>query len=88
MPKEATIPLVPLVQLPEDPQGALLALIDYIETLHTAISTVNASFFMETHVVPPKPLTNMIRLADGTNWNPGSGKGLYQYRGSSWNFLG
>jgi len=26
--------------------------------------------------------------ADGTTWNPGSGAGLYQWRGSAWAFIG
>lgn len=26
--------------------------------------------------------------ADGTTWNPGSGAGLYLYRGGAWRFLG
>lgn len=27
-------------------------------------------------------------LADGTNWNPGSGGGCYIYRAGAWRFLG
>ncbi len=27
----------------------------------------------------------MLAYADGTNWNPGSGEGLYRYNGSIWN---
>lgn len=44
----------------------------------------------ETRVAPPKPRTGMIRLADGTSWNPGSGRGVYWYdQGSgTWKFLG
>ena len=33
----------------------------------------------QTNVVPDKPRDGDIRYADGTNWNPGSGQGLYVY---------
>ena len=41
----------------------------------------------ETHVAPAKPREGMIRFADGTNWNPGAGKGIYGYYGGSWTKL-
>jgi len=42
----------------------------------------------ELHVAPDKPREGMIVLADGTDWDPGSGAGFYGYRGSSWTLLG
>lgn len=42
----------------------------------------------ELHVQPKKPRLGMLVLADGTDWNPGSGAGVYVYRGSAWHFLG
>ena len=30
----------------------------------------------------------VIAYADGTSWNPGSGKGIYYYNGSAWILLG
>jgi hypothetical protein len=33
----------------------------------------------QTNVDPDKPRDGDIRYADGTNWNPGSGQGLYVY---------
>jgi len=36
---------------------------------------------------PAKPELGMMVLADGTNWNPGSGAGVYYYNGSSWTKL-
>jgi len=43
----------------------------------------------QTLYAPPKPLKEgMVVLADGTTWNPGSGAGLYLYRGGAWRFLG
>ncbi|MGH9425716.1 MAG: hypothetical protein ACRD2L_05340 [Terriglobia bacterium] len=40
------------------------------------------------HVAPAKPRDGMVVLADGTNWNPGSGAGFYGYRNGAWQFLG
>ena len=34
-----------------------------------------------------KPRDGDIRYADGTNWNPGSGAGIYAYIGSAWTKL-
>ena len=42
----------------------------------------------ETHAAPDKLLAGMVVWADGTNWDPGSGAGLYWYDGSTWNLLG
>ena len=39
------------------------------------------------NVAPAKPREGMIRGADGTNWNPGGGKGVYAYYSSTWNKL-
>ena len=40
-----------------------------------------------THIEPSKPRTGDIRYADGTDWNPGSGEGIYFYNGTSWVYL-
>lgn len=36
---------------------------------------------------PAKPRQGMIRYADGTAWNPGSGEGLYVYKTAGWTFI-
>lgn len=33
---------------------------------------------------PDKPREGMIVSADGTNWNPGAGKGAYEYKAGVW----
>ncbi len=43
---------------------------------------------VELNEEPSKPRTGMIVLADGTNWNPGSGAGFYGYHSGAWNILG
>ena len=39
------------------------------------------------HVAPPKVKVGMIRYADGTDWNPGSGEGAYVYTSAGWSKL-
>ena len=41
-----------------------------------------------SYAAPVKPREGDIRLADGTTWNPGSGKGVYCYYSSAWHLLG
>ena len=42
--------------------------------------------FLALHnVAPTKPREGMIAFADGTNWNPGGGKGIYGYYNGTWN---
>ena len=43
--------------------------------------------WVEEFEEPVKPRKGMVRFADGTTWNPGSGAGLYLYNGAAWNFL-
>lgn len=38
-----------------------------------------------SHTAPSKPQELMVRAADGTNWDPGKGAGLYIYLGGIWN---
>jgi hypothetical protein len=42
----------------------------------------------ELHSAPVKVRTGMIVLADGTDWDPGSGAGFYGYYNGQWNKLG
>lgn len=47
----------------------------------------------QTNVAPgtelrrTKPRDGDIRYADGTNWDPGSGEGIYAYYNATWNKL-
>lgn len=37
---------------------------------------------------PDKPQEGLVMKADGTQWNPGAGAGVYCYYGGAWNKLG
>ncbi len=59
----------------------------------TTIAQVLASFepdtlyIREMAVQPAKPRNGQLVYADGTLWNPGSGRGLYYYKGNVWQFI-
>ena len=36
------------------------------------------------HVEPYRPRVGSLVYADGTDWDPGSGEGVYVYTGSAW----
>jgi len=40
------------------------------------------------NVAPARPREGMVTGADGTNWDPGYGQGIYGYWNSTWNPLG
>lgn len=74
------------------PEGVPLALIQWIERELLAISEAFEELdnvrLKELHVEPERPRDGNIVLADGTDWDPGSGAGFYGYQGGSWTFLG
>jgi hypothetical protein len=41
----------------------------------------------QTHKSPKKPRVGMVAYADGTDWDPGSGEGLYVYKSGGWTFI-
>lgn len=67
-------------------------LIAYIQReLNRVAATFEVAIAREVEflaVAPAKPREGMIRGADGTNWNPGAGKGVYAYYTGAWHLLG
>lgn len=58
------------------------------ENIATAMEFALARNVEFLNVAPAKPREGMITGADGTNWNPGAGKGVYAYYTGAWHFLG
>ena len=73
--------------VPRDQEQMVNFLQDELLKLQNVIAALAAGHVDETHVAPTKPRTGDIRLADGTNWNPGTGQGVYAYYNSTWNKL-
>ncbi len=52
--------------------------------LSVAIDLLSQGHLDKVNVAPVKPRDGDIRYADGTNWNPGYGIGLYQVQGTTY----
>ena len=59
-----------------------------LQRLKDAIDMLADGHLDQVNVAPAKVRDGDIRLADGTDWNPGSGQGVYCYYNSTWNKLG
>lgn len=78
---------------PGNPQIDPKALPRYLQEEQTkianALDTPNDLLLLrELNIAPAKLMTGMIALADGVNWDPGSGQGVYAYYGAAWHKLG
>lgn len=59
-----------------------------LQRVNQAFILVLPATLQELHEEPQRPRTGLIALADGTDWNPGTGQGVYCYYNSTWNKLG
>lgn len=77
---------------PEPPPSDINQFPAYVERellkVKMAMDLLALGHLDETFVAPTKPRNGDIRYADGTSWNPGGGRGVYVYKGSSWVLLG
>ncbi|MHB0978399.1 MAG: phage baseplate protein [Minisyncoccota bacterium] len=55
-----------------------------LQRISAGISQAESGYQEVFYVAPTKPREGMLAYADGTNWNPGSGAGLYEYVGGAW----
>ena len=73
--------------VPSDPKDLQRFLQEELTQINLALILISQGYVTIANVAPDKPRDGMIRLADGTNWDPGSGQGVYVYYGSAWNKL-
>lgn len=81
----AYVPMEP----PSDPKQLPAYLREELRRVSAVVGLLAAGHLDRAHVEPSKPRDGDIRLADGSNWDPGSGRGLYYYDDSvpGWVFL-
>lgn len=70
--------------LPDSNKDIRLYLHNELVKISSAIGLLSKGHLNMTHVEPIKPREGMIRLADGTDWNPGLGRGIYCYFSNVW----
>lgn len=77
-------------QVPDDPEELKRFLRSEFQKLQSAIQLLAKGHLDKTTVAPAKPRDGDFVYADGTFFNPGSGVGIYYYKGatSAWVFLG
>lgn len=73
--------------IPNDLEGLGRYLQDELYRIQATFQALAAGHIDMTYVAPDKPREGDIRLADGTDWDPGSGQGLYCYYNGVWNKL-
>jgi hypothetical protein len=77
---------------PTTPPADIQFLADYVQTelvkIAEELGAVKDIRLDERHAAPSKPRDGDIVLADGTDWNPGSGAGFYGYHNGTYTFLG
>jgi hypothetical protein len=53
-----------------------------------AFKEFSMPIFAQLNNEPSRPRNGMTVYADGTNWNPGAGEGVYTYYAAAWHKLG
>lgn len=62
-------------------------LYEELSRIGTAMTQPDFHIFVVHHEPPAKPVEGMLICADGTDWNPGAGAGLYLRLSGAWTKL-
>ncbi len=74
---------------PVDPKDLPAFLLQEFNSIRRAMNEADEFHALTPLAVEPsKQFDGMEVLADGTNWDPGSGAGRYYYLNSAWHFMG
>ena len=68
--------------LPKNPDDLSAYLAREFAKIRAAFNSVHSHDIL--HAEPDRPEDGMIVYADGTDWNPGSGEGLYERNNGAW----
>ena len=75
--------------VPSDPKDIPSFLRQELSSLASQVAGAVPSLRLQKlYAVPARLIEGMLVYADGSTWNPGSGPGVYQYRGGAWHHLG
>lgn len=76
-------------QVPDDPESLPLFLKEELAYISAQIRLLALGHIDMQYTAPLKPRKGDIRYADGVQWNPGGGEGIYFYNsGGLWIQMG
>lgn len=74
--------------VPDKPENLPAFLLAELQRLQEILSAQQSVMWLrELHVEPKKPRNGMVVYAEGVDWNPGSGRGLYYRKDDAWVFI-
>ncbi len=73
--------------LPDNSEDLGIYVVTELKRLGNILFNQSVLRLEQTNTAPAKPRQGDIREADGSNWNPGSGAGIYWFDGTTWNQL-
>lgn len=84
----AYVPQIPVASITLDEGDLRLAkwVKDELDKVSSAIASLEG-FYKVNHEPPIRYFVGLVQYADGTDWNPGSGEGLYIYKSTGWTFI-
>ncbi len=65
--------------VPSNPEDIPAYLQSELDKISAVITNIAEGHFDVSNVEPTKKRAGDVRYADGSDWNPGSGEGLYLY---------
>jgi len=75
-----------MVPPPKDPAQLEKYLLDELTRIQEILNGYQELLQLgKTNVAPSRPRNGHMYYADGVNWNPGSGEGVYAYYNGTWN---
>ncbi len=76
----------PSATIPTDPDALASWLLDEFRRVAAALGEgePDSMLLKEWNAVPDKLYNGLVAYADGTNWDPGLGRGLYAYLNGTW----
>lgn len=74
--------------VPDKPENLPAFLLAELQRLQEILSAQQSFVWLrELHAEPKKPRNGMVVYAEGADWNPGSGRGLYYRKDNAWVFI-
>ncbi len=70
--------------LPAEPKDAVKVVNDKVDMVVDRLRELLKQLTTPLYAAPAQAYEGMLAFADGTSWDPGAGRGLYQYINGTW----